>query len=142
MALRFTDSRTIASLDDLATELERAQLRHAGKLWDGEDRPVEERMAEGGPDEAEGSFAGFCNVWKVVDGDQHVYDAWLYMVDSGTVFRAGTTEDVASVIQFGLECPDPAVRAQLGSAMVEAKLLPVADTAYAEFKALLDQQQP
>jgi hypothetical protein len=142
MALRFTACRSIASIDDLTTEIEKAQLRHAGKLWDGEDRPIEERLEVGGPDEAEGSFAGFCDLWKVVDGDQHVYDAWFYIVDSGTVFRAGTTEDVAVVIQFGLECSDPAIRAQLGPAMVEAELLPPGDTAYAEFKALLDQQQP
>jgi hypothetical protein len=140
MALRFTAPRKIASIDDLTTESEKAQLQYAGKMWDGQDLPAEDRMEPGGPDASESSFAGFCDLWKVVDGDDHLFDAWFYMVDSGAVFRAGTTEAVAGVIQFGLECDDPALRVQLGPAMVEAKLLPPADGSYAEFKALLDQQ--
>ena len=67
MPLRFTARRAIASIADLPTESEKAQLRHAGKLYAG-------------------------------------------------------------------------LRAQLGPAMVEAKLLPPSDLSYAEFKALLDQQ--
>src|SRR5689334_16284473 len=63
------------------------------------------------------------------------------MGDSGTFFRAGTTEDVAMVIQSGLECEDPALRAQLGPAMVEARLLPQSDASYTEFAAALAKQQ-
>jgi len=63
-------------------------------------------------------------------------------VDSGTIFRAGTTEVVAEVIQFGLECDDPEVRRELGPAMVEAGILPRSDSDYAEFADLLrDQEQ-
>jgi hypothetical protein len=63
-------------------------------------------------------------------------------VDSGTVLRAGTTEVVAEVIQFGLECADPAARRELGPAMVAAGILPRSDRSYPEFAALLaDQNQ-
>ncbi len=141
MAVRFVDKRTLSSVEDLRSPVEREQLRVVGRLYDGEDLPAEERLAEGGPDERETSFAGFCDLWRVVDGDRHLYDAWFVMVDSGSFFRAGTTEEVAGVIQFGLECADPAVRAQVGSAMVEAKLLPRGDSSYDEFAALLAQQQ-
>src|SRR6185503_16437295 len=80
-------------------------------------------------------------LWKVVDGERHLYDAWLYMGDSGTFFRAGTTEDVAMVIQSGLECEDREIRSQLGPAMVEARLLPTGDASYQEFANLLAEQQ-
>ena len=96
----------------------------AGKFYDGSDLPAAARLA-GGAVEGDGSLFD-TELWKVVDGARHLYDAWFYMSDSGTFFRAGTTEDVAMVIQCGLECEDPALRAQLGPAMVEARLLPTA----------------
>jgi hypothetical protein len=138
--LRFAGKRSFSSPADLTQPSDAAQLAKAGTLWDGEDLPAEARLAEGGPDESESSFAGFCDHYRVLDGDTHVFDAWLYMVDSGAFFRAGTTEEVASIIQFGLECEDPDLRRRLGPAMVEAKLLPAADASYAEFKALLDAE--
>ena len=46
-------------------------------------------------------------------------------VDSGTFFRAGTTEMVAQIIQFGLECEDKALHALLEEAMAEAKVPPL-----------------
>ncbi|MCA9597840.1 MAG: hypothetical protein KC776_31225 [Myxococcales bacterium] len=42
-----------------------------------------------------------------------LYDAWLYMGDSGTVFKLGTTLVVAEIVQGGIECKDPELRAQL-----------------------------
>lgn len=33
----------------------------------------------------------------------HAYDAWSYAADSGTFFRAGTTEVVGEIIQCGFE---------------------------------------
>ena len=35
------------------------------------------------------------------------------MVDSGAIFRAGTTDVVAEIMQFGLECEDPALKEAL-----------------------------
>ncbi len=134
MATRFEAVRDIQSVDDLSAS-ERAQLVAAGTRWDGEPRSAEERLEAGG--EEGPSFHGFCQLWRVADGERHLYDAWFYMVDSGTIFKAGTTEVVAEIIQFGLECGDPAVRLELGMAMVEAKLLPTVDGSYAEFAAAL-----
>jgi hypothetical protein len=137
MSARFVDKRIISTIDELSS-IERDQLQVAGKFYDGDDRPAEDRLADG-VDEGDGSLFD-TELWKVVDGDRHLYDAWLYMGDSGTIFRAGTTEDVAMVIQCGLECEDPEIRAQLGPAMVEARLLPESDASYAEFAAMLAAQ--
>jgi hypothetical protein len=137
MPARFVDKRIINGVEDLSPR-EREQLQVAGRFYDGEDRPVEDRLA-GGVDEGDGSLFD-TELWRVVDGDRHLYDAWFYMGDSGTFFRAGTTEDVAMVIQGGLECEDREIRSQLGPAMVEASLLPESDASYAEFAAALVAQ--
>ena len=137
MPVRFVEKRIISTVEELSPT-EREQLQVAGKFYNGDDRPVEDRLADG-VDEGDGSLFD-TELWKVVDGDRHLYDAWLYMGDSGTIFRAGTTEDVAMVIQSGLECEDPEIRAQLGPAMVEARLLPESDASYAEFAKLLAAQ--
>jgi hypothetical protein len=125
VALRFMKPTEIRSLDQLS-DVEREQLRLAGLLYDGQDLPAAERLAEGDVDEGP-TFLGFCELCRVVDGDEHVFDVWLYMVDSGTIFRAGTTEKVAEIIQFGLECPNPELRERLGTAMVEAQRSPQPD---------------
>ncbi len=70
-----------------------------------------------------------CEVWRVVDDDgRHLFDAWLYMGDSGTIFEAGTTNKAAEVIQDHLEFDDDAVGAVLRSALGEAKLISVPTT--------------
>ena len=139
--LRFRDKRPIASADEL-TPIERDQLRVAGQRYDSEDLPAEQRLVPVGPDDyMEGSFAGSCTLWRVVDGDSVLYDAWFYMGDSGTVFRAGSTDDVAAVIQGGLQCRDPALRSLLGAGMVEAQLLPRGDMSYDEFSTVLAAEE-
>ena len=46
------------------------------------------------------------NLWDVLDGDgEMVYEAWFYMGDSGTIFRAGTLNVVAEIVQGGIEPP-------------------------------------
>jgi hypothetical protein len=138
MPARFVEKRIISAVEEL-NPIERDQLRAAGKLYDGVDRPAEDRLA-GGVVEGDGSLFD-TELWKCVDGDRHLYDAWFYMGDSGTFFRAGTTEVIAEVIQCGLECEDPELRGQLGPAMVAARLLPASDGSYAEFAAMLEQQE-
>ncbi|WP_238019761.1 hypothetical protein KZZ52_11710 [Dactylosporangium sp. AC04546] len=138
MPSRFTDEREITGAVNL-TPIQRDQLRAAGKLYDGEELDAAARLVNDPHDER--SFLGFCNLWRVVDGTEDRYDAWLYQVDSGTIFRAGTTEVAAEIIQFGLETRDPAVRAELGPALVEAGLLPKSDLSYPEFAELLRAQQ-
>jgi len=118
--------------------IEREQLRAAGRLYDGEDLDAEARLADDGD---ESSFRGFCSLWRVVDGAGARFDAWFYQVDSGTFFRAGTTEVVAEIVQFGLECDDAEVRRELGTAMVGAGFLPKSDLSYAEFAELLRNQE-
>ncbi|MFF5231427.1 hypothetical protein [Dactylosporangium sp. NPDC000521] len=138
MASRFVDEREIIDAGGLSP-VEREQLRAAGRLYDGEDLDAEARLVDDEDDES--SFRGFCSLWRVVDGDEPRFDAWLYQVDSGTIFRAGTTEVVAEVIQFGLECGDPDVRRELGPAMVAAGILPKSDLSYPEFAELLRAQE-
>jgi hypothetical protein len=137
MPARFVDKRIINAVEEL-NSIEREQLQVAGRFYDGDDRPVEDRLA-GGVTEGDGSLFD-TELWKVVDGDRHLYDAWFYMGDSGTFFQAGTTGDVAMVIQGGLECEDAVIRGQLGPAMVEASLLPQGDASYSEFAAALAEQ--
>lgn len=138
MAARFVDKREIRSIEDL-TEVQLEQLRLAGMAYDGEELPVAARLAEDS-DPSEGSFYGFCDLWRVCDGDERLYDAWIYAVDSGSIYRANTTEEVAGIVQFGLECDDSQLRLQLGAAMVEARLLPKSDSSYQEFAAELARQ--
>jgi hypothetical protein len=138
MPARFVEKRIISALEEL-DPMEREQLRVAGQLYDGVDRPAADRLA-GGVVEGDGSLFD-TELWKVVDGDRHLYDAWFYMGDSGTFFRAGSTDVVAEIIQSGLECEESRVRAQFGPAMVEARLLPQSDSSYIEFAALLTAQQ-
>jgi hypothetical protein len=137
--LRFVNRVEVSSVDDLAP-IHRDQLRQSGLRWDGQDRPAAERLDDSGD---EHSFLGFCERWDVVDAaDETVrYEAWFYMVDSGTIFRAGTADVVAEVIQFGLECDDEEARPLLGAGMVEAELLPKADSEYETFASVLATQR-
>src|SRR5262245_61770342 len=130
--LRFVDRREIESVAQLA-DVHREQLRIAGILYDGDDVPAEVRLA---PDRDAGSFHGSCELWRIVDGDRHAYDAWFYMSDSGTIFRAGTADRVAEIVQCGLECTDRILRCEIGPAMVEARLLPQVDASFGEFAEL------
>jgi hypothetical protein len=109
------DKRDITDVGQLSA-IDREQLQVAGRCYDGEDLPVEDRLDPDGDEFT--SFHGTCAHWRVVDGDEHRYDVWLYQVDSGTVFRAGTTEVVAEVVQLGLDCEDPGVAAELREAWV------------------------
>jgi hypothetical protein len=63
------------------------------------------------------------------------------MSDSGTIFRAATIDKVAEIVQCGLECADRMLRAEIGPAMVEARLLPQVDASFGEFAELLAKQQ-
>jgi hypothetical protein len=113
-------------------------LRLAGEYYDGQPLAAADRLARDGD---EGSFYESCELWRILDGDRHAFDAWLYMGDSGTIFRAGTTNKVADIVQCGLECSDRRLRAEIGPAMVEARLLPERDASFGEFAELLAKQQ-
>lgn len=139
MSVRFVDRRSRAAHASL-TPIEQQQLDAIGPRYFGGEGPasIVDDDFEDDPMESRSLMA--VDTWRGVDGDRHVYDAWFYMGDSGTIFRAGTTEVVADIIQCGLQCPDPDERAAIGPAMVEAKLLPKSDLSYQELAALLAAQ--
>lgn len=120
--LTFTNKREPQSLDEL-DGVGREQLRICGEQWDGEGRPVEERLYV--TDEVvEGNFyAQMLARWDVLNGSAHVYDAWFFMVDSGVIFRAGTTDIVCSVVQFDFQSDDPALASALSEAARKAKAI-------------------
>lgn len=78
------------------------QLEVAARRYDGRKRSAAELLAPS--KDGEGSFRGFFEYRQLATADgKPAYDALLYMVDSGTIFRAGTTKAVASIIQNGIE---------------------------------------
>jgi hypothetical protein len=102
------------------TAIQQAQLAAAGKLYDGRDLPTAARISLEGSDEKgfDQSFRGLIEFCVLFDGaGAPVYDAVLYMVDSGTVFRAGATNVVAHIIQCGIDCTDPELETALGAAL-------------------------
>jgi hypothetical protein len=136
--LRFVNRVEVSSVDDLSPT-HREQLQQSGQKWDGQDLPAAQRLDDSGE---EHSFLGFCDRWDVIDAaGTVVYEAWLYMVDSGTIFRAGTAETVAEVIQFGLECDDDELRVLLGAGMAKVRLMPKSDSEYASYAAMLATQE-
>jgi hypothetical protein len=140
MPLRFTE-RTELKANTPLTELQGARLAAVGPLYFGGAGGAQLAGDDFDDDPMASRTLMFCFEWKIVDGPEHVYDAWLYMTDSGTFFKAGTADRVAEVIQFGLQCGDLKLRAELGPAMVEAHLLPQADGSYQQFAKLLAEQQ-
>ena len=107
----FTSRRDRQRVDELSP-LERAQVRVCGERWDGQDLPIEERLVL----DADIAFQLVLARWDVMEGDMHAYDAWLFAVDSGVVFRPGTTEIVCEVFQFDFQSEDLALAEALASA--------------------------
>jgi hypothetical protein len=113
MASKLTKGRSFKP-DTLAglTALQQEQLRVAGRKYDGQDLPAAGRLDAGGDEGV--TFHGFLELVEYLDeAGAPAFEGVLYMVDSGTIFKAGTTDAVAEIIQFGLECPDPALHALL-----------------------------
>ncbi|MDX9719482.1 MAG: hypothetical protein RBU37_01955 [Myxococcota bacterium] len=135
MPLRFANQRKLETHKGLS-ELEQAQLERSVIAYFGE-LPEGGAVIDSGEDE---EALAFVSLWQVVDGDTHVLDAWFYNTDSGTFFKAGSTEIVAEIIQFGLECEDDELADRLGPAMVEARLLPSGDSEYDRYAKLLAEQ--
>jgi hypothetical protein len=122
-ALRLENCRKPGHGDELS-DVERAQLEAAGERYDGDALPAEARLSPPGGDwDEEASFHGFVSVWDLVDDTGSVrYTAWFYRVDSGTIFRAGTTEVVAEVIQCGLESEDETLAADVLEAVRASRI--------------------
>jgi hypothetical protein len=100
------------------TAIQIQQLEAAGKLYFGTDEPASVRMAEEGAGDK--SFYGCLEVREISDENgQPAYTSFFYMGDSGTVFVAGTTEVVAQIMQFGLECEVPGLHKPLSLVLDE-----------------------
>ena len=117
-SLRFTNRRDLQRVDEL-TARERLQVRICGERWDGNDLPIEERLVL----DADIAFQLVLTCWDVVEDDTHVYDAWLFAVDSGVVFRAGTTEIICQVFQFDIQSDDEALAEALADAAARANAI-------------------
>jgi hypothetical protein len=113
-------SRRPDKLSDLDA-IEQAQLMIAGLAYDGRELTAAVRLQAG--DEDTGSFQGALELVAINDADgEVVYQAVLPSVDSGTIFRAGTTRKVASIIQMKLgECKNPRLLTALKTAFGETK---------------------
>lgn len=134
--LEFANKREVTSAEQLSPH-QAEQLRACGNAYDGSDLSPAELLAPGDGGEA---VLNHVQLWDVVDEDVVVYEAWFYQVDSGTIFKAGTTEIVAEIIQSGLECDDEELEKELGMAMVQAELLSPADSEYERYRDLLEQE--
>jgi hypothetical protein len=115
--LRVAEFIMPVTLDKL-DEVRRRQLEIAHRLYCGDEVPAEQILARTEDDNDEGIRPSFLELRFIVDADgKPAYDAWLYMVDSGTIFKAGTEEVVAEIIQFGLETEDRVLRLALPPAL-------------------------
>jgi hypothetical protein len=106
-------TRTPSSVTEL-TALQVTQLEAFGRAYDGRSLAAKDRLAKTGGVE-DGSFTGFLELVDfVADGtDEVLYEAIL-MIDSGSIFEAGTTREVAAIIQGGLDqCQDASLFAAL-----------------------------
>jgi hypothetical protein len=114
VTLRFARHRTPRTLGDL-TAIEQDQLVAAAKAYDGRDCSAQDCLPVDGGDEEQGLYR--LELWDVEDdAGAPAYAVWIYQVDSGTIFAAGTTTQVGAFIQFGLECADDVLASALGAA--------------------------
>ncbi len=92
------------------TDIQQQQLVMSAGHYDGREMTADE-LLDPEPEDEEASFYGFVKLLTLVEASgKPVYDAWIYMTDSGSIYRAGTTELVAEIIQLGVECNDPRLR--------------------------------
>ncbi|MEO7112252.1 MAG: hypothetical protein ABI183_17535, partial [Polyangiaceae bacterium] len=107
--------------------LEQKQLAAAGQAYDGEKLSAAIRMSREKKDD-EHSFFGFLEIRDVADANgTPLYTAFLYRVDSGSIFKAGTTTAVAAITQSSVECEDAALRSALIDVTGNKKKKPAAN---------------
>ncbi|HSD86304.1 MAG TPA: hypothetical protein VLB44_02275 [Kofleriaceae bacterium] len=100
---RVTKPRSVQEL----SPLRQRQLVECGRRYDRKALSAAIRLGSGDYDTTR-SFRGFVELWEIADdAGKPAFDAWRCMVDSGTVFRAGTTKVIAEIVQFGAESRDP-----------------------------------
>jgi hypothetical protein len=105
--------RFAPSLADLSP-VARKQLLAAMKRYDEKKLPLEARLGDGDYETTGSVQRGLERI--EIEGDVAI-EGFLYMGDSGTFFRKGTTRVVAEVIQSSLECRDAALGSALRTAL-------------------------
>jgi hypothetical protein len=106
MSLEFVRPRSPTSVAELSP-IERRQLVACGRRWDGKAWSAERRLQPTDTPE-EGNFYGSgLTRWDCVSGSGLLYDVWLYMVDSGTIFEPGKLRVAAEIVQSEIRCKDP-----------------------------------
>jgi hypothetical protein len=103
VTISFTNPRRPKDLSELS-DIQQKQLVFAGERYDGVTLSAAERLSEERADEVEDteegmSFYGMLELWDVLEGGAHIYDALLYMADSGVLLEKGSTRLVTERIQ-------------------------------------------
>jgi hypothetical protein len=94
------------------------QLLAALLRYDGKELSIGARLGPGDYEETGSVRNGLERI--ELDGDIAI-EGFLYMGDSGTFFTKATTDIVAEVVQFAVECNDPALGAALRAALTPPK---------------------
>lgn len=99
-----------SDLSPLQTE----QLLAAARGHDGKSVPIEKRF---GPDDGSETSFGTTIEVSTVTADLRTFDIVQFAGDAGSVFEGGTTTELASIVQGGLECDDPQLADLIGAAL-------------------------
>lgn len=84
--------------------METKQLLAAAKAHDGKKATIGQRF---GPDDGtETSLGKTIELATITAGGKPKYDVFQFAGDAGSVFAHGTTREVASIVQGGIECED------------------------------------
>lgn len=123
-AIKLTITETLIpnTYDDL-NDIHRLQLETAGIRYGAEEFPLYERIPFFASDkdmatsEDDLDFAQQLKIVTLSDDKEVLYDAFLYLVDNGTIFKAGTTDVVASISQGSINCKDKSLLTELKNAL-------------------------
>lgn len=108
------------------TPLECEQLTLACSYWDGNELPLEQRLPPT-PDTASGNepgeecVVGLVDVYRIHNEQgEPAYNAFIFLHDDGTFFKADSLDDVAVQIQGNLDCEDRQLKDALHAAIYSA----------------------
>ena len=118
--LEVLSARSPSSVGEIGP-IERAQLELAGRKHDGKRVAADKRF---GPDDgSETSFGSTILFATLGDNGAPRYDAVLFGGDAGSVFRHGTTTEIATRIQGSVEARNPDLAARLNDVLAKAESL-------------------
>jgi hypothetical protein len=112
MTMRVAERRELTTAKGLAPAQD-AQFRHIGAEHFGPGK-----LFPGKPTIGAGKHSmSFVFLSRIVDGAEHVFDLWQYLGNSGTIFRANTTEVIADIYRYDVRCPKRSLRNALQKAI-------------------------